>query len=242
MLPKEKFISPFRPEYTICWNKKDSCWEGAGHGLESSILLETAKIVEQLGLVSELQLCKAFNSGSLSGARSRVRKYAAQGYLLRHRLESPRKIMVVYTVGPAGARLLNRPYDYNWWLEMDLPGVLRRLVFSQLFLRIYSLKKCVLLPAKYPLAGGVGMAGGISFPVAVVRGDIDQICAALENNNMKRIIVICEEDRQIQIIGRTHAAARCTTDYDLCCTPLSDAFYYCDGDVVVRDKAGIFEE
>ncbi|GBF34587.1 hypothetical protein DCCM_3706 [Desulfocucumis palustris] len=200
------------------------------------------KVTDQLRIVTAKQLSARFWSNNMENGDKSLKKLGKKGYLLRHVLKNKNKTMVIYTLGPAGCKLLNKPYQPNWWARVELKEILKILVFNQLYLRIHHSMDSKALQAPYPLTSVI-IINNREFPVLVVRGDIGEIAREVRWADLNRAMVICEEHEQIEKIAlNINIPARFTTDYELCFKSLNEAFYSYnrEADTVEKETVDIF--
>lgn len=240
------FLSPFscRRGYKTVLTKLDSRWQGNPQADLQGVDLEMIKAVDRLKMVTALQAHKTFyRDNSLQGTIKKLNKFSNKGLLTKHMMQDSLKNMVFFTLGPAGARLLCKPFKYNWWMGLKGDVILKQLVLNQLFLRIKKEVPCLFYSAEYPLTGVI-IINDISLSVVVIRGDLEDAVRDINlTEDIQRLIVICEDKSQIRYIGEkiNSIATRYTTDYELCCTPLNEAFYLYENGEIIREELYIFD-
>lgn len=231
MIPERKtgrYLSPFsyKRNYNLRWKRIDTRWQGTNQ-LDS--ITPTAKsrlkLVEQLKVITSIQLGKAMAPNDIRNCRKILSKYESLGFLIKHTLENKSITIPFYTLGPAGAKALGLPFHPNWWLDLKLNAVLKHLILNQLFLKAHKTVQCKILTAPYPITS-VFIMGNAEFPVMVVRGDVEDLAREARWMTFNRVLVVCEDESQIPVIApNIKVDARYTTDYNLCHTLLNDAFY-----------------
>jgi hypothetical protein len=135
--------------------------------------------------------------------RKQLKRAAARGIIVRHRLDGRRKLNV-----------------YSLDVRFDLDQALRQIHFAQLYLRIREVTPCSAAVVPAPLTGVLKFNGKL-FPVVVLRKrDRTPLLA-----NLPRLIVV-SENRDVSLPDIDY---RLTTDLDLLYNPMVKAFYRPDG-------------
>lgn len=237
------FISPFSISrgYELNLKSLDSRWQGTNDfSALTSVDDVILKAIHRLGMVTALQLHKTFYDRNIKTTIKNFKRLTANGLVVKHEMKDKSKEMDFYTLGPAGARFIKKPYQPNWWEGLKTDVILRQLVFNQLFLRMYKAKKCKLIKAEYPLAGTI-LINETDFPVAVIRGDSEDIIKEIKLSDLERLVVICEDRTQIPFIAeRVEVETRFTTDYELCNCQLDQAFYVYENGALEKETIQIF--
>lgn len=239
-------ISPFsyRQGYNLTWNKLDTRWTGIENPHELPVRVkEIVSLVDQVEFITGVQIAKTFWPKNKNDAKKTLVKLEKFGVLVRHNLKNTHRDMPFYTLGPAGAKLVEKPYQINNWLKYKSDYVLKQLIINQLFLRIYRTSgHCQFISAPHPLSGII-VFNDIEFPVIVIRGDHEDMAREIRWLELKKAFVICEDYEQVDdIADEIRFPVRYTTDYELCTVPLNQAFYTWEKGKLEREDIELFDE
>jgi len=243
---KEKlFLSPFsyRQGYSLTWNKLDTRWAGTE---DPDVLPDRVKeiviLIDQVGLITGLQIAKTFWPTNKYEAKKALTKIEKLGILVRHSLKNIQREIYFYTIGPAGAKLIEKPFKINSWLKLKEDTVLKQLIINQLFLRIYrTSSNSQFIVAPQPLSGII-VFNDKEYPVFVIRGDQEDMAREMRWRELKKAFIICEDYKQIgEIADEIKFPVRFTTDYELCNVPLNQAFFTWEKGMIENDEIDIFD-
>lgn len=219
---RPEFISPFSVlhEYRINWTELPRGYQG----LETRVGQLTdrdarvLKLLSHCRIATSAQLGKAFWQNPRTAA-GRLKMLARFGVLTRHVLNSKRLTLVIYTLGPLGARLLNTGF-HQWWRGQPVTDTLAQLVTTQMFLRMLGIGPATLYAVPPPFTGMIKMGQTEYAVVAVRNGDIDfaRIRAA-------RLLVVAETEKHLlRFASQIQAPVRFTTDERLFTLPIEQVF------------------
>lgn len=229
-IPSQPFVSPFsyRQGYNLTWFKVDARWKGIENALGevTERVKNIATLTNTTKVISKYQLIRHFFSDQ---SKPSIIKYLGKlnrsGLLLKHSMVNNGKELVIYTLGPLGARVVKEPYSPNWWCKLQAATVIKQLVANQLYLRLARTGEAKYNIAPYPFTGVLSYKG-YEFPLIVVRGDVEDINREIRYAEFNRGIVICEDTLQIeQVASNIIQPVRYTTDYDILYNPLNSSFY-----------------
>lgn len=218
-----EFISPFSVFHNYRLNWADL--PKNSRGLESKVGQLTERDGKVLALLAQCRIATSAQIGKVfwenpRTADGRLKMLARFGVLTRHTLESKRLTLIVYTLGPLGARLLNNTPFRQWWLARPVPDILARLAATQLYLRMRELGPASFYPVPLPFTGMIKI-NQAEYAVVAVRDvgvDFSVVHAA-------RLLVIAETERQLlSIAPEITAPARFTTDERLFTLPVDRIF------------------
>jgi hypothetical protein len=206
----------------------------------SERVIKIANHLDRLKFITRVQAIKTFWAQNKTDAKKQLNKLEDFGIIIRHSLENKNRDMPFYTLGPAGAKLIDKPYKPNWWLNTDVETVLKQLITNQLYLRIYRTSdNCQILRAPSPLSGVI-VIGDAEFPLLVVRSNIEDMAREIRWLELKKALVICENYKQIkELAGSANFPVRFTTDYELCNVPLNRAFFRWNKETETLEKETI---
>jgi len=188
------------------------------------------------------QISKHFWGNKASGEK-RLNKMARMGVLIAHTMTAPGSTLIIYTIGPIGARVLRIPYHANWWQDVEVKDVLKQLIINQFYLRLRRIEKdLIYLPAPPPYDAVISFRGN-ELVVLALRGD--GAPEALKFLQVPRLMIICETAEEIMSIApEIKQPVRYTTDEALFRQPLDKAFYYYDHKAgeLKQDNVAVFRE
>lgn len=243
-----KFRSPFSVTrgYELKWTRVDPHWRGVEQAYtwttdrDEKIL----KMLRSCRFLTRSQIAKHFWRGSPVSGEKRLNKMARMGVLIAHTMVSPSSTIIMYTIGPIGARVLKIPYTPNWWQDVEVEEVLKALIISQFYLRLHRLSEdLILLPAPPPYDAVISFQGNELVVLALRSGD--SLPEALNFLQIHRLMVICENKEDIIAIApKIKQPVRYTTDEALFRQPLDKAFYYFDQRTrkIQQDNVTVFKE
>lgn len=227
--PRKEFVSPLsrKQKAVIKWQTVSKGWKGY---VDPSLTETKRRLLEDLFLLqmcSSIQLAKYYlvKDRSMKAAKDILKRMAAIGILVRHELSLHHSKIPIYTLGPAGTRIIDMPYTPNWWMDKSPYTVLRQLITNQLFFRFRLLGyETIYNPTPYPLNGEI-IFKGLDFRICITNGT--DVPDELKWEKDKRLIVISETIEELYKtaeILKNNSSIRYTTDYDLFVTEFHQAF------------------
>jgi hypothetical protein len=232
---RQNFVSPLcrTQKADINWHTISKNWRQNADKkqLKESLTQTEQKLLDELFLLrmcSSLQLAKYYfpkDKASMTKAKDRLKALAAVGILVRHELKLQKANIPVYTLGPAGALVLDIPYTPNWWKDCSPYKVLRQLITNQLFFRFKLLGyETVYNPTPAPFNGEI-IFREMDFRICVTNGK--DVPPELKWEKDRRLIIIGESLEELNSTLNTtknNPNIRYTTDYDLFVTEFIHAF------------------
>ncbi len=234
--PRERFTSPIsrKQHADMEWQQINPHWRGY---VNVNSLKEEELVMLQslygLKLCTNIQLAKHYllpykskSQNAMKNIKNRLRKLADHGILVNHMLTLENKKVPIYTIGPAGAAVLDVPYTPNWWLEESPYIVLRQLIANQLFFRFkLTGSRVIYNPTPQPFNGEI-IFKGIDFLVCITQNG--NVPSELKWEDNSRIILISETVQEALAAAKKikdDLYVRYTTDYELFTIELHKAFY-----------------
>lgn len=189
------------------------------------------KAFTSVGVIGGAQLSRLFNMD-----KGRKKKMAREGKIIRHEMHKDKQIIPIFTLGPTGAEMiLLEDYEHGYWVEYNVPEVLKRLLFIELYGKF---PKAKILPAPSPFAGAIQFKRNL-FYVYVVRGDMQDLLMHLKWKPFaERMLIVTESLNHLQPLNvfAEDLKIRVTTDDDLK-GDFRDLFYCWDEGRWVKENA-----
>ncbi|TMN20930.1 hypothetical protein [Lentibacillus cibarius] len=165
----------------------------------------------KVGVIGGKQLSRLFRL-----QKKRLKQMAREQKIVRHEMRVNKQIMPVYTLGQTGAFITNVSYEANYWVVYQTKGVLKRLMFFELY---QFFPGAVITPAPQPFIAAIEWKGK-PFYVYVCRGDIKDLLLHLKwkgSSFNERMIAITESMKHIEPLKMyaKDMKLRITTDKDL---------------------------
>lgn len=168
------------------------------------------KALASVGIIGGAQLSRLFNID-----KGKKKKMAYEGKMIRHEILKGDQKIPIFTLGPTGAEMISlAEYEQGYWLEYNMPEVLKRLLFFELYSQF---PKAKILAAPAPFLGVIQFKS-IFFYVYIVRGDIQDLLMHLKWKPFpERLLIVTESLNHLQPfnIYVPDIKVRVTTDDDL---------------------------
>ncbi|TDA65807.1 MAG: hypothetical protein D9V47_11935 [Clostridia bacterium] len=217
-----------RTAQRIDWQRVNPTWRGIQKA-EEWARPKVLEAVKEFRLAARFQLVKSLYRNPDKGKKD-LDRAARTGILVRHDLVTEKGNVPLLTLGPLGARLIGDRFVPNWWVDIPLAEVLKRLVVVQLVLRLREAGECHLFNARSPLSAIV-VFNNLDYGVLVVRQDVEEVMENLLFLQARRLLMVTEDLEQAGILaGELGDRGRFATDLELMRSPL--VFYRWDGGFV----------
>ncbi|MBO0589408.1 hypothetical protein [Sporosarcina sp. E16_8] len=174
------------------------------------------KALEALAAVGIIEGAQLFRLFSLD--KKRLIRMVLEKKIVRHELKRNKQIIPIFTLGINGAVIvgLKDCYDSNYWVEYKIEGVLKRLLFFQLFQHFPGSQ---ILPTQDPFSGAIEFKGKPIY-VYVVRGDVSDLLNYLKwrvQHFNERLIIVAESLQHLQsiIVNIVKIKVRVIIDMDM---------------------------
>ncbi|MFD1362752.1 hypothetical protein [Lentibacillus salinarum] len=194
---------------------------------------QAVKAAATTGIIGGQQLSRYINVD-----KSKKKKMAKEGKLIRHEIHQGKKNIPIFTLGPTGAEMIKlTDYEGGYWAQYDVPDVLQRLLFFELY---HKFPKANMLPAPAPFVGAIQYKSHLMY-VYVVRGDIQDLLMQLKWKPFtERMLIVTESLNHLQPLNiyAPDIKARVTTDEDLQ-GDFKDLFYKWDGGWVKENQTAV---
>lgn len=178
-----------------------------GNSQKEKNLLEA---LASIGIIGGAQLSRIFNVD-----KPAKRKMAHEGKIIPHIIYKEKQPVPIFTLGPTGAAMISlESYINQYWMEYNVPEVLKRLLYFELYRKF---PKAKILPALPPFVGTIRFHDHLYY-VYVVRGDINDLLMHLKwKASAERMFVVTESLNHLQPlhIYAEDLRVRVTTDDDL---------------------------
>lgn len=227
-VPRKVYISPLsrRQDADVFWEEINPMWQGYPDPESlSEIELEMIKDLNSLRFCTGIQLSREYlakekkgtkQKNLLQACKKRLKKLSQHGIIIRHLMKAGKKDAALYTLGPAGAKILDVPFTPNWWLDRTAYRVLRQLLSVHLFFRLKKLDPKTKYEATPQPFNGIIFFKDLYFLICIINGE--GVHPELRWEKDKRIIMIAETLEEAEKTAKElkdMPGIRYTTDYDV---------------------------